>query len=157
MNASAAVSADPAFGVRVFAPDDVPFVMDSWLMSERDSVGHQEGPYFVRLQKAMQRAILARPSTQVLIAYPHGDPETIVGWAVFSPTTLYYVFTRFHNRRFGVARLLLASLLDKPTVVYAARLGRVFDESSRAWLPSPIAARIPAGWRFLYRSNFIEV
>ena len=150
-------------GVRVGLPDDVPLVMDSWLLSARESEGHVEGVRFVRWQKAMQRAVLARASTRLLIAHPDDDPSVIMGWIVYgasTPTVLHYVWTRYASRRLGIGRMLLASALpdlERAEVVYAARPAREFDEASKRWVAPPMAQRIPRSWRFMPRAQFLEV
>lgn len=150
-------------GIRVGVADDVPLVMDSWLLSARESEGHVEGVRFTRWQKAMQRGVLTRPSTRLLVAHPDDDPSVIMGWIVYgasTPPVLHYVWTRYASRRLGIARMLLTSALpdsERAEVIYAARPAREFDEVSKRWVAPAIAQRIPRVWRFMPRAQVFEV
>ncbi len=159
------------FAVRVGTATDIPFVMDAWMQCARESSGHVEGVEFVPWQKADQREILARPSTCLRVAHPTDDPNVILGWVALCETTrpaaLYYLFTRFHSRRLGLATLLLGDLLARPDVFYGARLPRVCRKCGRSdcrdcpdpgrWVSHPLTLRIPKSWKYVPRINHREI
>lgn len=147
------------FALRLGTESDHPFVMDSWLLCERGARGREEGRRFIGWQKAMQRAILARPTTEVRVATPENDPQAIVAWAVvgrFRVPVVYYAYTRDYLRQVGLARLLLADLSQSREVVYAARPPRTWNAEERHWDAHPAVAKLPAGWSYLQRANWLE-
>lgn len=163
---TAAVSLPPSgpveevlpFALRAGTASDVPFVMDAWSMCARDADGHTEGRHFWKFQKLYQRDILARETTRIIVAHPEGEPETIMGYAVLGdckPPVVYFVYTRFIARRLGVAKLLLAPLLERECI-YVCRPGRVFNAAQNTWTPHPVSAKTPKQWRLMPRAAFIE-
>ena len=157
---TAAVAIEPErlpFCLRDGTADDHAFVMDSWLLEEKEASGHIERGHFVRWQKRMQRDALARPSSRLVVACPPDDPSTIIGWLLFAdtrPRVVHYVFVRFPARRLGVARMLLDGLSSEPEIIYAARPARV-SEGGR-WIANPVTARIPSTWRHMPRAAFFD-
>ena len=161
MTAALALPHRLPYAIRLGGVGDVAFVMDAWMQSERDASGHLEGRHFIRWQKRMQRDILARDTTRVVVAAPEGDPETILGWLVYSetqPQVIYYAYVRDQARRMGIASALLAAAGLSPAeeVFYSARPARVRSQVEGIWTSAPVVARLPAAWRYQPRAAYLE-
>jgi GNAT superfamily N-acetyltransferase len=133
--------------------------------------GHHEGDRFPAFHNAMMAAILSWPSTRVTVAHPPEDDGTILGWLVSRPAVpiicrgpkpraeigrapvVYFCFVREELRRVGVARMLLADLLERRDVIYTSKPPRVRLRSGE-W--GPAAVRIPSAWKYHPRAAFVE-
>lgn len=135
-------SHDPAFyQIRLGCPADHAFVVDSWLQSDKSSDRAQTaGRVYFREQKKLIRLQLARPDSTLRIAHVSEDEDAILGWALVQlPFVVQYVYVKKTARKLGIARALLADLLDRD-VEYAYR--PIFE-----------TIQIPSSWIFNpYRS-----
>jgi GNAT superfamily N-acetyltransferase len=175
---SAAVSL-PSFAVRLAMPTDMNFIRTCWRGSQREQWGRIEGVRYAQNQDAAMNAILGRPSTCVFVAHAAEDPDTIAGFLIARPgapvlhkgpgrfptreigpaPVVHFIFVRKEARRIGIARMLLGDLTERRDVVYTTRPAqeRRFNEQTGAneWLKSDL--RIPNGWSYSPRSQFVEV
>jgi GNAT superfamily N-acetyltransferase len=107
--------------MRAGRPSDVPFIESSW----RNSASHSSEPAarkpgFHGAVNARAREIAARADTRVRVACVPGDEDAILGWAVVEPALVHYVYVRRDARRQGIARALLADLIDPGTTPIVA-------------------------------------
>ena len=117
---------DPFYAIRPGREGDDAFVCESWQMAHAQTrLGREMGLHYVSDQKGLIRAILERPSTELRVACVPEDLDAILGYAVVGlvrdpEPRVYYAYTKAEARRLGIARALLADLLDKP-VCYTHR------------------------------------
>lgn len=120
------------FALRAGTLDDVPFVIDSWALSYSGQARARDaGPLYLRGQKRMIRAVLARRTASLLVACVADEPTTIAGWAVTEGEIVHYAFTKKDFRRLGIARSLLEPYTRMPRVYF----------THKTWVPC-----VPAGW-----------
>lgn len=92
--------------VRLGKPDDLAYVVDSWvkygLRGTRTS-----------LATSHVRALLARDDSRLLVAHVADEPDAILGWAATEDPTatssacMHYIYVRKDARRLGVATSLV--------------------------------------------------
>ena len=177
---SAAVSQQRApFLLRAGTDADLNFCRKHWRLAYSANAqtlaptveGHHEGDRFPAFHNAMMAGILSWPSTRVTVACPPEDEGTILGWLVSRPAervicrgprprpeigrapVVYFCFVREELRRVGIARMLLADLLDRRDVIYTAKPPRVRARSGE-WVQAAI--RIPAYWKYHPRAAWCE-
>jgi hypothetical protein len=95
-------------GLRLGGPEDHPYVVSSWVESDRQHQGTW------REAKARVRAILARRTVVLRICHVEGDLDAILGWAVLEagkPVCVHYCYVRYSARKFGLARQLLGDVV----------------------------------------------
>lgn len=105
MTAAAALTRAPCI-IRLGKPDDLAFVVDSW-------VKHGHRGERTRNATSHVRGLLARPETALYVAHVIGEPDAILGWAVIEagrPACVHYVYIRSGARRLGVAAALLSGV-----------------------------------------------
>ena len=108
----------------------LPFVIDSWLKSYRDSEavqGLSREVYFDGQRGVIER-LLKRATVRLVVN--RDDPDQFYGWSCFESTvpiaTLHYVYVKHKFRGFGLDDLLVSDLIDAP-VVYS-HLGSFKDK-----------------------------
>ena len=117
---------DPFYAIRPGREGDHAFVVESWQIAHAQTrLGREQGPHYVSEQKGLIRDILSRPTTELRVACVLEDIDAILGYAVVGlvcdpEPRAYYAYTKAEARRLGIARALLADLLDKP-VCYTHR------------------------------------
>ena len=138
---------DPIFLVRKGRPSDLSFVRDAWLESDKSSpAGRDAGRSYYREAKIKIAAILDRPNTELRIAHVPDDDDAILGWAVVGSENeavpvVYYVYVRRDARQNGIAKSLLADLVNE-TCEYTHK------PVIRARLP------IPQSWTYSVARNY---
>ena len=116
------MSEEPFFRIRAGRPGDHAFISESWLGSHaQTALGREMGPQYITDQKNLIKQILARPSTEVRMAVDKDDDDALFGFAVvgYIRTLLpraYYCFVKRDSRRLGIAKALLADLLERQVV-----------------------------------------
>jgi GNAT superfamily N-acetyltransferase len=129
-----------AYALRPAQPADAVYVMHSWLRSyESSAVARDMGRSYYLSHERTIRRILER--ADVLVACLEDDPETIVGYAVTGPETVFYVYVKKDFRRLGIARALLAPYLE---------LATIYTHKSARALP------VPASWVYVPGANHHE-
>lgn len=114
--------------IRIGKPDDLAFVVDSW-------VGNGHRGERKRTATAHVRALLARPEAALYVAHVPGAVDEILGYALLEsgrPACLHWVYVRSAGRRLGIAGALLSGVAAKAI------------EYSRA---APSSVRVPAAWK----------
>ena len=111
--------------VRPGTPADHPFVGASWLKclwkNSPFAKGVAHDTFFAHHKPLVERALVR---ASVLVAHPHGDPDTIVGYLVHEAAAdgracVQWVYVRAPWRRVGIARRLLqAARLDLSKAFY---------------------------------------
>ena len=152
-------------------------MLTRWRASEKASIAHVEGARFHLLQDATMASILARESTDVRIAHPTADAETIAGWACLRPPAhaihrgpgryagpfgpapiVYFVYMRPEARRLGLAHRLLEDVIARSDTLYTSRPARIRDprlgREGEIWR---MTCTIPRGWTYCPRVAFHEV
>lgn len=95
--------------IRDLAATDVPFVINSWLKSFRSSKWAGSLPnnvYWEAYHKAIE-VILERSDTIVKIASLAENPDQILGYVVYCPDAVHYLYVKLSLRRHGIGRRLL--------------------------------------------------
>lgn len=132
--------------IRPGAPGDIARVRKDWLLSYATSAfarmcspGDRFPKRASELYFAWQKQVMDRllgGDADLWVATWTEDTTTIVGWTVTSPCLLHYVYVGEDYRHHGVAKRLLAPLLEEPRVTYTHR------STIAKHLP------IPPGWTF---------
>lgn len=165
------MSADPVVhlgGSRVLfrgaLAGDIPFILDSWMSSYRQSyhVRGVEGPVYYREQRRVCETLLLRAST--LVACDPESPSTIWGWAVAEEVdeslVLHFVYVRGGFQDLGIGSHLVATFLRASNAVslvytHQTKAGRKWAEKMSEALPmTPHNGRMPAVYNpwLLYRT-----
>lgn len=116
-------------------------ILDSWLRSYHHHSGAWLGwltyEGFASLYGPMVRRILRR--SVVRVARLRSDRCEVVGWAAAEGSVVHYIFVKGIFRREGVARTLLAGMLDKPAIYTHETLTvrRKLSEKVPLWKYSP--------------------
>lgn len=104
--------------LRAFRDTDRRFIVHSWLKSfggSRVATLVEPDAYYRDYRKLIERAL---SRSRVLVACQPDDDDAIIGWTVVEPRNdrmlVHYVYVKHPFRRFGVAKTLLAPLIDKP-------------------------------------------
>jgi ribosomal protein S18 acetylase RimI-like enzyme len=117
--------------IRPANSEDVSFIYNSWLKQyrERSRFASPIHPkiFYDRHHKVLER-ILAVTSTQVLVCSPKENPETILGYLVFTNANvpiLHFVYVKAAFRRLGIASALFKDAqLDPNKCVYTHRVDK---------------------------------
>lgn len=105
------------FSIRDLHQSDIAYIYASWLRHYKHSskFAHKIPPsIFFSNHNDVIRKILARPTTKVLIASPHEEPEVVLGYLVFEgkidKPTVHFLYVKRHFRLFGIAATLIKDL-----------------------------------------------
>ena len=112
---SAAEALQPGAALRKAAAADVPFILNSWLRSHYDAWaephGIPKGRYYAETHRS---ACLTLARAECLLAVNPEDETHLLGYVVWEPGTLHYVYVKHPYRREGLAsRLLEATGLQR--------------------------------------------
>lgn len=120
--------------LRPAKPSDSSFVLDAWLRTYQKSL-------FVRAihpktywsqHGELVRQVLSKPSTVITIAYPEEDQDTDLGFIVWEPGIVHYVYIKAsHRDLYGIAELLLNST-GMDSFVYTQRTDDI-EGITRKW------------------------
>lgn len=101
--------------VRAAQPGDLPFILDTWLSSHRQShhVRGIEGVVYYREQRRVAETLLQRATT--LVACDPESPTTIWGWAIAEEVdaylVLHFVYVRGGFQDVGIGTKLVSAFL----------------------------------------------
>lgn len=109
-------------GLRGIEPNDLAFIMSSWLRSFKDTSNFAKDipteTFYPNHHKLLER-IIARPTTKIMIAHLEESPEVILSYMVYETMPLslviHFMFTKHNFRRFGLAKLLFETLQVNPS------------------------------------------
>lgn len=102
--------------VRAAIASDIPFIMNAWLSSFRQSyhVRGLEGPVYYNEQRRVAETLLQRAS--VLVACDPESPTTIWGWAIGEEVDCYlvvhFIYVRGGFQDLGIGTHLVQTFLD---------------------------------------------
>ena len=104
----------PQIGIRPYNPaTDEGFIFDSWLKSYKfmsQFAKNIPSETYYPSHRQIITGIIARPTTEVLIAHPEDDADVILGYMVkerVSVHVIHYVFIKEGFRRMGIAKRLM--------------------------------------------------
>lgn len=103
---------DPVI-IRGIVQADIPFIINSWLKSFRSSRWAGSLPnnvYWDAYHKAIE-VILERPDTTVSVACLSENPDQILGYIVYCPDAVHYLYVKLSLRRHGIGKRLLTSAI----------------------------------------------
>lgn len=117
----AAVETNPIslVGFRLAEETDLPFVYMSIVKTLMKSThwGWLSADFLIKHHNSYIENCLKRPTTKLVIAHPHDDPPTILGFLLAEPKSiLHFVYVKEPFRRYGLAKAMLERLgmvLDK--------------------------------------------
>jgi len=137
-----------AWSFRALAPGDVPFVMDNWLNSFRDSkwAGCVPNNLYREVQSACINDLLKR-GMKVTLAHDSDDPDNLIGFIAYEvrPSgeyVLHYCYVKPYIRGHGVATSLAVDAMGglPNHFVYTHRT-RSAPPGAGRWVPE-IARRL---------------
>lgn len=105
-------------------PADSGFIFATWLRGLR--YGNSwfeliESVVYFKVYHDFIESILNRPTTVIKIACLKDDPEVILGYSVYSGTSLHWVFVKKAWRSIGIARSLVPT--NTTTVTHMTNVG----------------------------------
>ena len=122
--------------IRPAGTDDHPFIVDSWVMSYRNQARARDaGRAYLRGHKRAVRECLKRAGVRV--ACLEQKPSVIVGYAVIEASdapVIHYIFCKREFRGAGIAKGIIADLIDRSDVVYTHK---AFRSAPPSWIYDP--------------------
>lgn len=115
--------------VRQARPSDMGFIYTTWIETFQESAFARfiKSTIYKDRQRKLIDAILARPTTHVLVATPPGEDDVILSWLVVeAPDVAHYAFTKQQFRRLGIARHLMATLPRRIRFSHRVAFGEPF-------------------------------
>lgn len=110
--------------IRAFQPADKSLIFSTWLKGLRYANDWFEqidqDAYFKHYQHVVENYI-SRPSTEIRVACLIEDPDVILGYSVFEPGVLHWVFVKPLWRRIGLSRDLIPD--DIHTFTHLTNIG----------------------------------
>ena len=91
------------YALRPARPTDLPYVVDTWIKSARSP--HER----LRDATGRVRAIIAQPTTTLVVACLPDDDDAILGWACHTPDKMYS-YVRRGARDQGLEKALTESM-----------------------------------------------
>lgn len=119
--------------VRPGTPHDAAFVSTTWADQMRfgNEFIHEvpEEFYYPWFQRKIG-LVLKHPDTDLVVACDESNPTWIAGFAVFDPTSIYWVYVRDAYRKQGIASLLVKdrSFQNVKALIVTTRSGRFMIE-----------------------------
>jgi GNAT superfamily N-acetyltransferase len=115
----------PYFALRTGRETDLPFVLESWASSIKNSTPRGTlgaGQFWSNTKNAL-REVLAREGVQLQLAHVPEDDDALLGFAVSDPLkrVVHFVYVKKSARRLGIARALLALFQPPDLVTYTHR------------------------------------
>lgn len=99
--------------IRKMEPQDEGFIYATWLKSYKNSSNFAKrikNDVYYPKHHAIVSHILVKPSTHVLIAHTHKDPDHILGFLAYEDTdqgfVAHYMFIKAEFQRIGIGRKL---------------------------------------------------
>ena len=89
-------------------PEDINFILNSWLKSNRYRIKNIDNNTYYTLYK--NHIIKLLQSSEVLIAVNQEDPTQILGYLVVEDNTCNYVYVKYCYRKLGIVKLLRQQL-----------------------------------------------
>lgn len=100
-----------SMSVREVRPTDLPFILDSWCRSYRDSkfAGTVTNDTYPSVQRNTVEQLMAR-GAKYLLAVSLSDSDQILGWVCYEPvkggTCVHYLYVKDPYRRLGLGTYL---------------------------------------------------
>lgn len=128
-----------SLGFRSFHESDHAFIFATWLRCYRHTSYFSKrirNPEFFKGHWKIVDAILKKPSTQVLIAHPRDDEETILGYLVCdleNRKLVHFLYVKETFRMMGIARKMMANLELEIEKIFFTHWTYPVDEFMRKW------------------------
>lgn len=124
--------------IRDSVEDDIPFIFATWLRGlYHGNTWFKQIPdalYFETYHRILEK-VLERPTTSIKVACFKDEPNVITGYAVYTNTTLHWVFVKTGWRRVGIAKRLVPASITQTT--HLTSLGQNIKPSD--WIFNPFA------------------
>jgi hypothetical protein len=92
--------------LRQATADDTSFIYSSWLKSYRNTQKHVNSETYFKGQHDLITLLLNNSS--VIVICPEDDPESIVGYMVYSDDVLHWIYVKSVFRNLGMAKTLMS-------------------------------------------------
>jgi hypothetical protein len=110
--------------IRSYKPDDYNFILATWLRGlyyGNDWFGKiPKEIYMDRYHKVID-AILRKPTIQASLAVLLEDPDVILGYSIYEPDILHWVYVKTAWRRIGIAKDIVPRGTN--TVTHLTKIG----------------------------------
>ena len=94
--------------IREMSKEDLPFIYSSWIRSYAGQNKDQPKWAVYRLQMEAIKSVI--PLCRIYVATPEtGDDDDICGWVCHFDRVYQFIYVKSPFRRFGVAKILMAS------------------------------------------------
>jgi GNAT superfamily N-acetyltransferase len=107
---------------------DEAFLYATWLKSYRNSVRGCPTPIFNIGCRMRINKLLARPTTNVVVACHPDTPEMVFGYMVCEGNALHYLYVKSQYRKQGIARALLDMFNKDMPIQYTHKANEIWIE-----------------------------
>ena len=141
--------------VRDYSPSDQALVMSTWLRGQRFggnyarvNISDEKDPFsidgyyaqiptdiYYREYEKIITEVLSNPEVRIEVATDETDPLWVVGYIVYKPGTLYWIYVKPEYRKLGIASLLLKNKEIKITKS-TTKIGRSITYK-KGWIFNP--------------------
>lgn len=102
---------------------DERFIMDSWLTSLRKSPdSNLPDKFFFPAYRAIAKFLLVNSQVRVLV--PKEEPSLILGYIVYDPGMVHWVYVKRNTRGNGLAKKMIELAGSNPVLTMTTPLGR---------------------------------
>lgn len=97
--------------VRPAVPEDLGYIIDSWLRTMRVDYGAMDDDHYWTWMKPKIKRILVNADTHVCVTCSSDDPSTIIGWVATTDNKfVYWGVVRSTFRKMGLVKQMTAGM-----------------------------------------------
>lgn len=99
---------------------DMNFIYSTWLRGlyyGNEHFKQVDKPTFMLFQEQEIDKVLSNSETSIVVSCMDEDADVLLGFAVYSPTTLHWVFVKESLRKNGVAKSLVPSTIRNVSAI----------------------------------------
>lgn len=138
------------FTKRKYSASDLGFIFSTWMNAlyygnrwkkdmapvhgaPIDLYGEMDEKLFYQCYRKVIENILKKPNTQIRIVCLSDDYDSILGYSIFEPETLHFVFVKEAWRKIGIAKELVPD--DILFITHLTKLGHYTKKKSWKYVP----------------------